>query len=90
MPRTAASDLAARLVGGEVRRAREAAGLTQAVVARRLGTSPSYVANLEAGRLNLTIGQLARIADALGADLRVSLPLLRVERVSQQEPVATG
>lgn len=33
-------------------------------VAERLATSPSYVGNVETGRLNLTIGQLARAADA--------------------------
>jgi transcriptional regulator with XRE-family HTH domain len=85
MPRTAASDLAAKLVGSEVRSARRAAGLTQAELARRLGTSPSYVTNVEAGRLNLTIGQLARIADALGADLHISLPLIEVEPVTVRE-----
>jgi transcriptional regulator with XRE-family HTH domain len=88
MPRTAASDLAARLVGHEVRSARRAAGLTQAELARRLGTSPAYVTNVEAGRLNLTIGQLARIADALGADLRISLPPIEVEPVAVREPAS--
>lgn len=87
MPRTAASDLAAKVVGREVRRARAAASLTQAELARRLETSPSYVANLEAGRLNLTVGQLARIADALGADLRISLPLLEAPPVVVQERI---
>lgn len=86
MPRTAASDLAAKLVGREVRRGRAAASLTQAELARRLDTSPSYVANLEAGRLNPTVGQLARIADALGADLRISLPLLAAPPVKLREP----
>ncbi len=88
MPRTAASDLAAKVVGREVRRARAAASLTQAELARRLETSPSYVANLEAGRLNLTVGQLARIADALGADLHISLPRIEVEPVAVREPAS--
>ena len=86
MPRTAASDLASKLAGKEVRRAREAAGFTQAALAQRLETSPSYIANLEAGRLNLTLGQLARIAGALGADLQIGMPPLAVTATAVHEP----
>ena len=86
MPRTAASDITARIVGQEVRRARKAADLTQAEVAARLETSPTYVTNLEAGRLNLTLGQLTRVASAIGADLRVSLPLVTIEPSRVAEP----
>jgi DNA-binding XRE family transcriptional regulator len=87
MPRTAASELTARVVGQEVRRARAAAGLTQAEVAARLETSPTYVTNVEAGRLNLTLGQLTRIAAAIGADLQVSMPLVTIEPARVAEPV---
>lgn len=89
MPRTAASDMTARIVGQEVRRARKEAGLTQAEVAARLNTSPTYVTNVEAGRLNLTLGQLARITSAIGADLQVSMPLITIEPARVAEPVAT-
>lgn len=88
MPRTVASEITASLVGQEVRRARKAAGLTQAEVADRLATSPTYVTNVEAGRLNLTLGQLTRIASALGAALDVKLPLVEVEPTTVAEPVA--
>jgi transcriptional regulator with XRE-family HTH domain len=88
MPRTAASDITARIVGQEVRRARTAAGLTQAEVAARLNTSPTYITNVEAGRLNLTLGQLTRVAAAIGADVRVSLPLVTFEPSRVAEPVA--
>lgn len=88
MPRTVASEITASLVGEEVRRARKAAGLTQAKVAERLATSPTYVTNVEAGRLNLTLGQLTRIASALGATLDVKLPLVEVEPTTVAEPVA--
>lgn len=88
MPRTVASDITARIVGQEVRSARKAAGLTQAEVAERLATSPAYVTNVEAGRLNLTLGQLTRIASALGATLDVKLPLVEVEPATVAEPVA--
>jgi transcriptional regulator with XRE-family HTH domain len=88
MPRTAASDITARIVGQEVRRARKAAGLTQAEVAARLETSPTYVTNIEAGRVNLTVGQLTRVAAAVGANLQVSLPLVTIEPARIDEPVA--
>jgi transcriptional regulator with XRE-family HTH domain len=88
MPRTVASNITARVVGQEVRRARTAAGMTQADVADRLATSPTYVTNVEAGRLNLTLGQLTRIAAALGASLDVKLPLVEAEPTTVAEPVA--
>jgi transcriptional regulator with XRE-family HTH domain len=88
MPRTVASDITARIVGQEVRRARKEAGLTQAEVAARLDTSPTYITNVEAGRLNLTLGQLTRVAAAIGADLQVSLPLVTVEPSRVAEPVS--
>lgn len=87
MPRTAASEITARVVGQEIRRARRSAGLTQAQVAERLETSPPYVTNVEAGRVNLTLGQLTRIAAALGADLQIALPLVTIERAQAIEPV---
>jgi len=88
MPRTVASDITARVVGQEVRRARKEAGMTQAEVADRLATSPAYVTNVEAGRLNLTLGQLTRIAAALGATLDVKLPVVEAEPTTVAEPVA--
>ena len=88
MPRTAASELTARIVGQEVRRARKAAGLTQAEVAARLETSPPYVTNVEAGRLNLTLGQLTRVAAAIGADLQVTMPLVTIEPSRVAEPTS--
>jgi transcriptional regulator with XRE-family HTH domain len=90
MPRTAASDLASKLVGREVRSARIDADLTQVELAARLQTSSSYVANVEAGRVNLTVGQLARIADALGADLQISLPQISVAPTQVADPSAVS
>ena len=72
MPRTTRSDPTAKLVGQAIRQARHDARLTQAQLARRLQTTTPYVTNVEAGRTNLTVGQLASIADALNAILDVS------------------
>lgn len=51
---------------------RQALGLTQAEVAGRLGVSPSYISAVEAGRRNLTLGQLANIANAMRLGIDIS------------------
>ena len=86
MPRTATSAVAAKVVGRNIRDARKQAGLTQAQVAARMTVNPSYVANLEAGRVNATVGQLAHVAEALGAGLDIAFPLLDIERITAAVP----
>ena len=56
-----------KLVGRNVRRAREAAGLTQEQLAERSGFSQQYISDLERGRRNPTIVSVFEIAQALGA-----------------------
>ena len=46
--------------------ARHAAGLTQADVAKRMGTSQAAVARLEAGRVKPTWATIERYANAVG------------------------
>lgn len=72
MPRTAASEIHAKVVGHKLSDARQALGLTQAEVAERLGVSPSYISAVEAGRRNLTLGQLANIANAMRLGIDIS------------------
>ena len=59
----------------EILKARTAAGLTQAELAARIGTSQSVVARLEAdiGRHSPSIATLKRYAAALGYRLQVRL-----------------
>jgi transcriptional regulator with XRE-family HTH domain len=59
----------------EILRARAAAGLTQAEVAARIGTTQSAVARLESaiGRHSPSIATLERYASALGYRLQVRL-----------------
>src|SRR5580698_3289844 len=56
-------------LGGEFRALRAAAGRTVASVAVDAGLSVPYIANLENGRGNTTIGALSRLAAALGRRL---------------------
>jgi transcriptional regulator with XRE-family HTH domain len=76
VPRTAVSEIHAKVVGRELKQTRLALGLTQAEVAERLGVSASYISAVEAGRRNLTLGQLANIANAmrLGVDISFIRP----------------
>ena len=60
-------------LGGEFRALRVAAGRTVASVAVDAGLSVPYIANLENGRGNPTIGALGRLASALGRRLVVGL-----------------
>jgi len=59
--------------GIAVRDAREAAGLTQTDLAVCMGVAQSAVSRIEAGRANVTVEMLTRIAVALGAPLKVTL-----------------
>jgi XRE family transcriptional regulator, fatty acid utilization regulator len=79
MPRTHMSDATSVRVGREVRRTRTELGLSQAELARRMGVKAPYVASLEAGTRNLTLGQLANIADALGRGLDITFPEVEAE-----------
>lgn len=52
-------------VGNRVRKARELKGLPRRVVSERSGVSPRYLAQLEAGEGNISIGLLQRVAITL-------------------------
>ncbi len=52
-------------VGSRVRKAREMIGLPRRVVSEKSGVSPRYLAQLEAGEGNISIGLLMRVASAL-------------------------
>ncbi|MGH9298030.1 MAG: helix-turn-helix domain-containing protein [Acidimicrobiales bacterium] len=89
MPRTASSSVVSKAVGQEIAKTRRARGLTQAELGERLDTSAAYVAKVETGRTNLTLGQLAAFADALNTDLDVRLPLIERRRVKLRDPRST-
>jgi transcriptional regulator with XRE-family HTH domain len=56
-------------VGMRVRAAREAARLTQQELAGMIGLARSSVANLEAGKQDITVSRLAMLAEVLKLDL---------------------
>jgi ribosome-binding protein aMBF1 (putative translation factor) len=60
-------------VGMAIRDAREEAALTQTELAARMGVAQSALSRIEAGRANITVEMLTRIASALGAPLSVKL-----------------
>jgi ribosome-binding protein aMBF1 (putative translation factor) len=57
----------------ELADARRSAGLTQTVVAARMGTSTSAVARLEHGEINATLSTVQRFAAAIGKTVRWQL-----------------
>lgn len=81
MPRTTTSAVGSQIVGSAVREARRQEGLTQSELAGRLNVSAPYIANVEAGRENLTIGQVTAIAEALGRGLEVGLRAIEREQI---------
>ena len=60
-------------IGRQLRAQRTAAGRTVASVAADAGLSVAYIANLENGRGNPTATALARLAEALGMRLVITL-----------------
>ena len=60
-------------VVGEMVEARRAAGLSQAEMATRMGTTPSVVARLENARQMPTFAIIARYADVIGRRLDIHL-----------------
>jgi len=61
------------IVGGNVRRLRQAAGLTQEQLAFAAEIDLTYVGGIERGRRNPSLLVMVRIADALSTDPRILL-----------------
>lgn len=60
-------------IGVVLRQAREAAGLTQEEVARRLSTTKSAISRIENHADDVRLSTLKRYAEAVGADLQIKL-----------------
>lgn len=59
--------------GRAVVEARRAAGITQAELARRIGSDQKGVWRLEAGQQNATVGILEKVAQATGGSLEIRI-----------------
>jgi transcriptional regulator with XRE-family HTH domain len=68
-----------RVVGLNLRRLREKAGLSQEELAARAGLARTYISGIENGRRNPTVIVLYEIATQLGADPRELLDPTVVE-----------
>lgn len=70
------ADLESRLsaLGANIRAAREERAETQAALAKAIGMQRPDLSTIEAGRQNVTIGTLYRIADHLGVRAASLLP----------------
>jgi ribosome-binding protein aMBF1 (putative translation factor) len=60
-------------VGERIHDARDAAGLSQRELARRMGTSQAAIDRLESGGVGATLTTLQRVATALGLEVNVEL-----------------
>ncbi len=89
MAKTRYSALHTELVGQSIKQARQQIGITQAELAGRLGVSAPAITAMERGRKNMTIGQLAAVADALQVELDVSFRLLPGTPMGKQPLVET-
>ncbi|MYB50448.1 MAG: helix-turn-helix transcriptional regulator [Dehalococcoidia bacterium] len=65
--------------------AREAAGMTQSALAERAGVSQAYIAKLERGDANPTIGHIGRLLACMG--LKPSVSVAPMEPAASSEPV---
>lgn len=54
-----------KLIGAKIRQIRREKGITQEQLAEKANTTNSYIAGIERGTRNVTIGSLEKIADAL-------------------------
>jgi transcriptional regulator with XRE-family HTH domain len=57
----------------ELERRMEREGVSRAELARRIGCSPAYITKILRGSTNFTLESMARIAFALGCELRTHL-----------------
>lgn len=58
-----------KLLGGAVRRIREAKGLTQDQLATKAGVHFAYLSNVERGKKDPSVDVMIRLADALEVNL---------------------
>jgi transcriptional regulator with XRE-family HTH domain len=73
-------------LGEQIRCAREAQNLTQAELARRMGTVQSAIARLEMGGSDVKLGTLVRLRRALGVELDIKLHMPNATTADDPSP----
>lgn len=63
------SDAVLQLVGGKVRELRKARGWSQDELGEKAGFHFSYIGGLERGERNVSLANLAKVAETLGVDI---------------------
>ncbi|MEK6790686.1 MAG: helix-turn-helix transcriptional regulator [Deltaproteobacteria bacterium] len=63
---TDAGNIIIKELGQRIRELRKIAGLTQEALDEKTGLNYKYIGELERGRVNVSIGSLVKIAEALG------------------------
>lgn len=58
-----------KAVADKIKQARKQKGLSQAVLAKKLGVSQQGISRIEKGRENISLGTLKKILDAMGVQL---------------------
>ncbi|GAA0563934.1 helix-turn-helix transcriptional regulator [Paractinoplanes ferrugineus] len=74
-----------RRLGVELRRHREAAGVTIDVVAERLGCSTSKVSRIETGHNSASPADVSNILDIYGVDASIKSELVQIAREARQK-----
>jgi transcriptional regulator with XRE-family HTH domain len=74
-----------RRLGVELRRHREAAGVTIDVVADRLGCSPSKVSRIETGHTGAASRDVQDMLDVYGVDDEIKIELVEIAREARQK-----
>ena len=82
------SEMLRRRIGARVRALRAGNGLTQLQLAGRSGISRPSIANVEAGRQNVGLRQLCRLAKALGVRVEDLLVADNALRQAQDDGVS--
>ena len=60
-------------VAYKITKLRKQAHISQAELAKRIGTTQSNIARMESGQQNLTLGTLSKIAHTFKKDLEISI-----------------
>jgi len=79
-------EAAAKALGRQLLEARQAAGLTQQDLAKRLGVSQSWIVRIEKHGIDVTLATLRRYVKALGEGFERVVEVRRPEQ--QKEPIA--